>query len=1171
MDSPSLNVDFINILQDPNAAANQIRLNGSGVALVDVDGDGLCDVYFSGLESDNALYKNLGNWQFSRIPQASGAACPGQYSTGCLFADVDGDGHPDLLVNGIGTGTRLFKNDGQGRFIEDPDSGLRRQGAPMSMAMADVDGDGDLDLYVTFYRSKTIRSTGLEVLLVNGRRMLKPEDRESMYVTEDGFLREHGEVDILYLNDGRGKFKPVSWTDGAFLDESGHSLKSAPQDWGLSLAFRDMNGDSLPDIYTCNDFWSPDRLWVNQGQGQFKALAREALPSTSSFSMGVDFGDLNRDGHDDFFVLDMLSVDHGQRMRQATALGTEDWPATFTSDRLQVERNTLFLNRGDFTFAELSQMKGLHASGWSWCPVFIDVDLDGYLDLLITNGYSFDTQDADAENRIAAMGPFPPEKVPGKLLMRPRLPLKNMAFKNLSGEGFKELSDSWGFNHFGISHGMALADLDNDGDLDVVVNNLNENPGFYQNTSDAPRISVRLLGDKANSQAVGSKLRLIGTHTPQTAQIVSGGRYLSSDDTLISFAADTTGRMDLEITWPDRTISQVEGILPNNHYILNKTELETLESSESDFTPQSQPSQIETPLFQDISPRLNHVHQEMPYDDHARQAGLPFKLSQTGPGISWIDLNEDGWEDLVIGSGKGGKMSVYLYHDSSGFTLWNHRLLTRQVTRDQTSLLPWQGSNGPWLLTGSSNHEDGLDLGSFVRGYDWNNQKLVELFEGQASSVGPMAICDIDGDGDLDLFVGGRSIPGRYPAHATSRLFLNQEGTLLEATDMAGLFDDIGMVQAATWIDLKNDGYPDLVLAVEWGSLRVFDNKSGRLSEATSTWGLSDYKGLWKSVTSGDFNGDGKLDFVAGNEGLNSVYQPHRPHPIRLYYADFDGNGSVEIVEAYYNESQNAWLPMLGLDALAKSWPGIKTIFDSHKQYSESTITDLLSLTQKEALFHEINSLETVVFINTGSRLIPNPLPFEAQISPVFGTAVADFDGDGHMDILLGQNQFNTHPAISPSVSGRGLFLKGKGDGTFESIPAWKSGVAVYGSQKACALNDFDRDGRMDAVMTQNQGPTVLLQNQWGKPGKRVTLHAGSGNPHGVGTSVRVLFEDGTRSPIQSVTVGSGYLSCNAPLLLIHGVRMGSQLEVRWPGGRVTRQSIEDDTDSIRFRLPGLN
>jgi enediyne biosynthesis protein E4 len=560
-------ITFSNHLSDASAAANQIRLNGSGVAAGDVDGDGWCDLYFCGLEGGNRLYRNLGGWHFEDITDEAGVRCAGQYSTGAVFADVDGDGDLDLLVNSIGGGTRLFLNDGKGHFHESTNSGLVRQFGAMSMALGDLRGEGVLDLYVANYRSSTMRSTGLDLLEVNGKLQLKPEDRENFELTPEGGLFELGEPDILYRNDGHGHYTPVSWTNGVFLDEKGNRLTELPRDWGLSVMFRDIDEDGAPDIYVCNDFASPDRVWINDGTGHFHALSAQALRCTSTFSMGIDFADVNRDGHDDFFVVDMLNRGHRAQMTQTQILPArfEARPTVF--ERAQLKRNVLQLNRGDGTFAEVAQLSGLEASGWSWTAVFLDVDLDGYEDVLIPTGHMFDTQDSDTLARLnASRGTH--EQSAARLLEYPRLPLPNLAFRNLGNLRFEEMGRQWGFDRVGVKHGICCADLDNDGDLDVITNDLNDEAGVYRNNCSQPRVAVRLKGAASNTRGIGSKIWLYGGAVPiQSQEMICGGRYLSCDDAVRVFAAGSlTNRMRIEVRWRSGKRSVVKGVKPNREY-----------------------------------------------------------------------------------------------------------------------------------------------------------------------------------------------------------------------------------------------------------------------------------------------------------------------------------------------------------------------------------------------------------------------------------------------------------------------------------------------------------------------------------------------------------------------------------------------------------------------------
>ena len=359
MEPQTTGIDFTNTLSEQNAAQNQIRMNGSGVALGDVDGDGLCDIFVCSLEGHFALYRNLGGWRFTNITAAAGLDLPGNFSTGATFADVDGNGTLDLLVNGIGTGTRLFLNDGHGLFTEAKDSGLVHEYGAMTCALADIDGDGTLDLYVADYRTTTIRTTGFSLLNMDGHRMIRPQDRGHLELTPQGQILEHKEPHLIYRNDGHGHFTPLSWTDGTFLDEDGHALKEAPHDWGLTAAFRDLNGDGLPDLYVCNDFHSPDRIWINDGRGHFRAIAQLALRHTATFSMAVDFADVDRDGRDDILVSDMMSRDHGRRLMQIADMEPYTIRIGEFADRPQLDRTVLQWNRGDGTYAEIATYAGL--------------------------------------------------------------------------------------------------------------------------------------------------------------------------------------------------------------------------------------------------------------------------------------------------------------------------------------------------------------------------------------------------------------------------------------------------------------------------------------------------------------------------------------------------------------------------------------------------------------------------------------------------------------------------------------------------------------------------------------------------------------------------------------------------------------------------------------------
>jgi enediyne biosynthesis protein E4 len=1164
VDPASTGVRFINILSDTAAAENQIRLNGSGVALGDVDGDGWCDIYFCGLENANALYRNLGNWRFEDVTAAAGVACHGQFSMGAAFADVDGDEDLDLLVTALGGGTRLFLNNGTGQFAEAMDCGLIRRFGASSLALADVDGNGTLDLYVANNRTTTVRDTGVNVLRVGNQRMIRPEDREQLELTPNGQILEYGEPSILYLNDGRGKFTAVSWTQGAFRDEDGAPLRAPPRDWGLAAMFRDINGDSAPDLYACNDFFTPDRLWINDGRGGFRAVAPEALRSTSLGSMAVDFADINRDGWDDFLVVDMMSADHRVYMvqREPNAPGPDSLDKY--GPRPQVQRNTLQLNRGDGTFAEIAQFSGLEATGWSWGVVFLDVDLDGYEDVLTIAGHGFDTLDRDAAEKIDRL---PQEERRRRLLHFPRGAAPKMAFRNRGDLTFEEASARWGFNQLGVTHGIAMADLENDGDLDVVVNNNNAVAGMYRNESAAPRLAVRLKGLKPNTQAIGARIRVRGAPVAQAQEMISGGRYCSSDDAMRVFACALAG-MTIEVTWRSGQQSVITSARANHLYQID-------EGSAVAALPRSAPSGASPlreghpaaggvasqPLFAEVSNLLNHRHTETAFNGFGRQPLLPNGLDRLGPGVTWCDIDQDGWDDLLVSAARGTSAGAFLNQRAGSFRRASLGATLTRAEDDQLCILALAKDDGPALLIAQASIESEAPPTNAVHRIDfWAGGIDVKPgLRAWASSVGPMALADVDGDGDLDLFVGGRVLPGRYPEASESRLFRNDGHQFTQAVAWAG----VGLVSGAVFTDLNSDGFPELVLAREWDAPAVFDNNRGTLSRTTA-WGLTNFAGWWNGVTSGDFDGDGRLDVIASNWGRNTKYQRHRKQPLRLFYGDWTEDGTVQLLEAHHDTETGRLVPGQPLDVLVASLPFLKEKFRSHRQFGEAGLADVCGGRSAREL--AATWLESTLFLNRGDRFEARTLPAQAQLAPAFAVCVADFDGDGKEDLFLGQNFFAVHPETSRYDAGRGLLLRGDGRGDFTAVPGQESGIRIYGEQRGAAVCDYDADGRADLVVAQNSGPTRLLRNERGAPGLRVRLVGPPANRRGIGAIIRGLYH-GKQGPAREVHAGSGYCSQDSAIqVMAPGM---DRIQVQWPGGKRTLTDVPPAAKEISVATSG--
>ena len=529
---------FTNNVDDWASAANRVLENGSGVAVGDYNEDGWPDVFLCSLQGRHALFQNLGSWKFTNVTEQAGLTNTNLIGRGAVFADIDGDGRLDLLVSTLDQGVMCYVNSGNGTFKESTASaGTGGKPGSTTLALADIDGNGTLDLYVTRYRAQDIRDQArVDVRMVNGRMELPEKYKGRLILTPQG-LMEFGEPDILYLNDGRGHFTEVFWNQGVFLDTSGAPLLEPVKDWGLTGAFRDITGDGFPDLYVCNDYWTPDRLWLNDGHGHFRQADSLALRHTSENSMGVDFADIDGDGHVDFLVLDMLSRDSAMRRRQVLAQTRMPVTPGEIANRPQIMRNAFFLNRGDNTFAEVADYAGLPASDWAWQPFFTDVDLDGWMDLLMSAGHRRDVQDLDATLKIKSLQhPWPKTMTPEAVQqaftrqmmeharLYPSLAMPVVAFRNRGHLRFEEVTTDWGTEALGVHQGLALGDFDRDGDLDFIVNNLNGEAGLYRNDSPAPRVAVRLHGLKPNTQAIGAKVTLLGATVPsQCQEVVCGG------------------------------------------------------------------------------------------------------------------------------------------------------------------------------------------------------------------------------------------------------------------------------------------------------------------------------------------------------------------------------------------------------------------------------------------------------------------------------------------------------------------------------------------------------------------------------------------------------------------------------------------------------------------------
>jgi hypothetical protein len=1169
-------IRFQNTVSDSALLGNRILGEGAGVALGDVDGDGLVDVFLARTQGSSALYRNRGGWRFEDVSRRAGLGLTDRHSSGAAFADVDGDGDLDLVVLATLGPNAIFVNDGTGRFTERRDLGVDTAGkGGTTIAMADVDRDGDLDLYVANYKpyspvdrvSPQQRAFSQLVRQVGPWRFeVAPEyQRDFKLVMRPDMgglnLSMRGEPDDFYLNSG-GRFTRVPLTSDRFRDAQGRPLAEEPESFTLGARFADLNNDGAPDLYLANDFEDRDQLWFNQGDGRFRLADWTVQRQMSNSSMGVDVADVNADGLPDLFVVDMLSNEPRRlKTQMPTHTALPKRPGDIETV-LQQQRNTLFLNRGDGTFAELGMVAGVHASGWSWSTMFLDVDLDGWQDILITNGHLWDVMDADTQERLR-------KRVTDVSWQRerwefPRLALKNVAFRNRGDLTFEDASERWRFGvEEDISHTLAAGDLDGDGDLDVVVNRLDAPALVLRNDAASPRVAVRLVGDRPNTRAVGAKIRLLGGAVPlQQAEVAVGGIYMSHSDHQLAFAMGKADSATLVVDWPDGRRTTIPNARPNRLYEITPA---TANSNVPADSPESREPRAESRepqelarqpiLFEDASAALRgHTHSDAPFDDWQRQFLLPNSLSHLGPGVAWFDYDRDGDEDLLIGTGRGGRLGVFrnergrLVPESAQGSLARADFSTilglpaAQSARVLIGVSSWEGSGADGT---AADVPSAVSMRASGRGLAGVAAPLIPPRE---SATGPMALGDYDGDGDLDLFVGGRAVPAQYPRSASSALFRNDEGTFTLDSGHVATFDRVGLVSGALFADVDGDGDADLVLAREWDSILLLLNQRGRLSAAPDSWGLARWTSRWNGIAAGDLNGDGRLDLVATSWGRNTATPADSARPLILVYGPFGSAGEEEMLLARHDARLGDLAPLNSYPRVRFTIRDLASRVGSFAAYADATVDRILGPFRGKVQRKPVLTLDHMVFLNRGDRFEALALPVEAQVSPAFYAGIADFDGDGGEDVFLSQNFYPTAVGLPRYDSGRGLLLLGDGKGGLQPVPGHRSGILVYGDQRGAAYADFDGDGRLDLAVSQNAAPTRLLRNRNAKPGLRVRLQGLAPNPDAIGAQVRVVYRD-RMGPVREIHAGSGYWSQNGAVQVLGLAATPTSVWVRWPGG----------------------
>ncbi|MBS1241427.1 MAG: ASPIC/UnbV domain protein, partial [Gemmatimonadetes bacterium] len=1041
--------------------------------------------------------------------------------------------------------------------------------------VADVDGDGWLDIFTANYKAYTMQDSLPpqviafdQIVRQTGPRefVVRPQYQKDYRVIRRDDLRgvslvQRADPDDFYLNRAGAGFERIPLTADRFRDAEGKPLPFEPESFGLAARFVDIDGDRDPDLYVANDFEDPDEFWINDGRGNFRLIEPTAQRTASNSTMAVDFADVDRDGWTDMLQVDMLGLDSRQlktQMPTHTALPKQ--PGVI-EDRPQMQRNTLFLNRGDRTFAQVAEYAGITGSGWSWSTLFTDADLDGWEDILIGTGHPWDLMDADTQQRLR-------NRMVGVDWRRirweyPPLKLPNVAFRNRGDLTFEDVSKAWGFGvEDDISHGLAIGDLDGDGDQDVILNRLESPVAILRNDAPAPRIAVRLVGEAPNTGAIGSRIKVLGGPVPvQTREVSSGGLYLSHSDLLQTFATGTADTVTIEVEWRDGRHTVIPGARPNRLYEIAAATAAGTVPADSNAAPAAA-------LFEDWTAALGHRHVETDFDDYSRQLLLPNGLSQLGPGVAWVDMDRDGDEDLAIGAGRGGRLALYR---NDGGRLMPAAAGLPPAEDDQAGMVGVPDGDGMRLLVAISNYErlPGAQLLSVapVRQFTWSGGRLhpgADLgIPGDSASVGPIAAADYDLDGDLDLFVGGRVAPGAYPISPSSRLFRNEGGRFVLDRENSRLLAGNGMVSAALFADVDGDGDDDLLLALEWGPIRLLLNERGRFGPAPERWGLSGLYSRWNGIAAGDLDGDGRLDLVVTSWGRNTTFQADSARPLLLYFGPFGSRGETEMLLAREDPRLGAVAPFGTFGRVGYAIPSITQRLRTYHAWADATIDQVLGPDAGRAITFGATTLDHLALMNRGGHFEPVPLPREAQFAPAFYAGIADFDGDGSEDVFLSQNFFATEISVPRLDAGRSLLFRGDGQGGLTPVPGQVSGLKVYGEQRGAAYADMDGDGRLDLVVSQNAAPTRLFHNTGARPGLRVRLAGPAGNPDGVGAQIRVVYGD-RMGPVREVHAGSGYWSQNGAVQVFGLSGTPTGVWVRWPGGKTDTVAVAGGATEVR-------